>query len=246
MKPRSFTPLHVEKDQSGFDLGTQLSLAVLFLVLLILQQIYLPIGWEFDMNSPDFNPLLILPLLLIGIVLWSLFKAGRHWRHLKRFGASFMELGVRAPLAQGSTCRGRVRTEQPLPATGDIQITLRCLEGYLFRSLVEDRPPSGRQEWVTAWEETRPLPHAEADATTGLPFEFHLPVRGPLQPFIEAPTPGNRPFFQSKTLIRIPFLKKKIITHNVKPDARQWCLEVNAPTTKGPFKATFQVPVQEK
>ena len=246
MKPTRATPLHVEKDQSGFDLGTQLLMAGLFLVGLILQQVYLPIGWEFDWNSPDFNPLVALPLLLVGLIGWHLVKAGLLWRHLQRFGASFMELSVRAPLAQGSPCRGKVRTEKALPATGDFQITLRCLEGYGFRQLGEGNSNRERLEFVTAWEETHTVPVPGADSSAGLPFDFPLPVRGPLQPFIEAPRPGHRPYFQSKTLIRIPFLKKKVIAHNVKPDARQWWLEVSAPTAMGTFRAKFQVPVLEK
>ncbi len=246
MKPRSTAPLHVEKDQSGFDLGTQLIMAVLFLMALILQQIYLPVGWEFDFNSPDFNPLIFLPVLLIGIVLWSLIKAGLYWRHLKRFGASFMELSVRAPLAQGSVCRGRVRTELPLSATGDYQITLRCLEGYRFRSPGEIDRATDRIHYTTAWEETRTVPYAAVDSSAGLPFDFELPVRGPLQPFIETHAGENRPYFKMKASFNIPFLKKKIITHNQKPDTRSWLLEVSAPTMKGDFRAKFQVPVQEK
>lgn len=242
MENRASKPLHVEKDQAGFDLGKQLTMAVLFLVALILQQIYLPIGWEFDLNSPEFNPLVALPLILIGLICWNLGKAGWHFWHLKRFGAAFMELAVPAPLRHGSKCRGRVRTERRLNATCDYQITVRCVEGYRFHEYGEVR----HVEYVTAWEETRTVDFLMADSSVGLPFEFELPMRGPLRPFIERAPIGNRTYFRGVAVIRIPFLKKKVITHNVKPDVRHWELEVAAPTAQGGFRAKFQVPTHEE
>jgi len=242
MKNRASKPLHVEKDQAGFDLGTQLTMAVLFLIALILQQIYLPVDWNFDINSLDFNPLVAVPVILIGLVGWSLGKAGWHFLHLRRFGAAFMELAVSVPLRHGSKCRGKVRTVLRLNATGDYRITLRCVEGYRFDDLGEAR----HVEYVTAWEETRTVDFLMADSSVGLPFEFELPMRGPLRPFIERAPIGNRTYFRGVAVIRIPFLKKKVITHNVKPDARLWELEVAAPTAKGGFRAKFQVPTHEK
>lgn len=246
MNARPATPLHIEKDQAGADLVGQLGFAVVLLVLLILQQVYLPIGWEFDLRSPDFNPLIALPLLMIGLLAWSLAKAGLNALHLRRFGAVTMELFVRAPLAQGEVCRGRVRTEQSLKFTGDCHITLRCLEGYRDREIGEAHQTTDRMVYTTAWEETQTVPAAGADSSTGLAFEFRLPVREPLKPFIEAPVPGGRPHSRSMTIMSIPFLKRKVMTQNVKPDARQWWLEARASTEKGGFRARFRVPVQEK
>ncbi len=172
MREQAAAPKHVEKDQAGFDLGTHLTMVVLFLVALILQQIYLPIDWNFDINSLDFNPLVALPLILIGLICWNLGKAGWQFRHLKRFGAAFMEIAVPAPLRHGSKCRGRVRTERRLNAIGDYQITLRCVEGYRFHEYGEVR----HVEYVTAWEETRTVDFLMADSSVGLPFEFELPM----------------------------------------------------------------------
>ncbi len=244
MSPKSSgKPFHVEKDQSNSQLSAYFWTAVVLLVFLILQIVFLPIGWEFDINSPEFNPLIFVPLLLIAGVLWSLFNAARHWRHLRRFGESAMELHERKSLKPGGTCRGRIRTERPLHAIGDYQITLRCIEGHHFSTARGNRQTRNRIQYVTAWEKTLSTPAGEADSSAGLPFEFELPQVGPLATFIEPAK--NAPYFKMKISLNIPGLKRHVITHNAPPSTRAWWLEMEVSTSQGRFRTQFQVPVQE-
>lgn len=240
--PKSF---HTAKDDTGFDLGTNLWTAVVLLVMLVLQLVFLPVGWEFDMNSPDFNPLVMLPLLLMAAILWNLGKGLLHWRHLRRFGSAVIELHGPMQLAPGGVCRGVVRTGSALALEGDVQLTMRCVESYRFRKPGEISSDHDRYESVTAWEQTVTIEPADADPHAGLPFEYQLPKVGPLARPIEPVASGNKPYFRMKASFTIPGIKKTVITRNMKPVRRSWWLEVTAPTRDGRFRARFQVPVAE-
>jgi len=245
MNPDStFKPIYSEKDYTGFDLGTNLWTAVILFVMLVLQQIFLPIGWEFDMNSPEFNPLVFLPLLLISTIMWNLGKGAILWSRLRRFGTATMELHGRTFPVPGGICRGVVYTAGPIAAEGDFQLTMSCVEAYRFRRAGEIGPSDERYHSTIAWEKTLTIPHINVDPQAGLPFEYQLPEVAPLAPFIEPVGSGDRPYFKMKASIRIPGMKKRVITKNQKPDQRSWWLEVTAPTRDGKFCSKFQVPVE--
>jgi len=247
MKTDSATePLHIEKDQTGFDLGTNVWVAIVLLVMLLAQQIFLPVGWEFDMNSPDFNPMIFLPVLLFGAALWNLGKGAFLWLRLRRFGTATMELhGGKFPVP-GGICRGLIRTETPIAALGDFKVTMSCVEAYRFQKPGEFGSSGERYHSKVAWEKTLTIPHGESNSRAGLPFEFELPEVGPLAPFIEPAGSGDKPYFKMKASFSIPGMKPKVITKNQKPDRRGWWLEVTAPTTDGTFRSRFQVFVSEE
>ncbi len=241
----AYKPLHVEEDQTGFDLGTNIWMAIVLFVMLVLLLIFLPIGWEFDMNSPDFNPMIFLPFLLLSAVLWNLGKGAFLWRRLRRFGTATMELhGGKFPVP-GGICRGLIRTAGPIATEGDFQLTMTCVEAYRFRRAGEIGGPSDeRYHSKVAWEKTLTVPHTEADPQVGLKFEFQLPEVAPLAQFIE-PAIGSKPYFKMKASINIPGMKPKVIAQNQKPDRRSWWLEATAPTRDGVFRSKFQVLVDE-
>lgn len=238
-------PVFTAQDEAGFNLGTHFWTAMVVLVGLIAQMIYLPVGWEFDMNSPDFNPMVFLPILLMAVIGWQLIKAGLFWWHLRKFGVATMELHGSRSVVMGGVCRGVVRTERALKAEGDFEIVLRCVEVYRFQQPGTVSREEGRYHHVTAWEKALLLSSVGKDSSAGLPFQFELPKLGPLAQFIEPATAGNKPYFKMKVSLNIPGLKKRVITHNQKPNARQWWLDLKASTSEGAFRVSFQVPVEE-
>lgn len=247
MKPApSPKPLHIGKDDTEFDRNTNIWVAIVLLVLLVLQMIFLPVGWEFDMESPDFNPMIMLPLLLMALIVWNLGKGAVLWRRLRRFGTSIIELHGPGQPVPGGVCRGLVRTAGEIAALGDFQLTMRCVESYRFGKPGQVGSSNDRYESVTAWEETLTIEPSAADPRAGLPFEYKLPKVGPLAEVLEPTYSGDKPYFRMQASLNIPGMKKHVIAKNQKPARRSWWLDVSAPTRDGKFRAKFQVPVLEK
>jgi len=239
-------PFYTAKDEAGFDFGTHFWTAMALLVALVAQLIYLPVGWEFDMNSPDFNPMVFLPVLLMVVIGWQLIKAGLCWRQRRKFGVATMELAGPRALVAGASCRGMVRTEKPLRATGDFEIVMRCVESYRFQEPGTVSRVDARIQQVVAWEQRLSVPFVGVDSSEGLAFEFELPQMGPLAKFIEPASGDGKPYFKMKAAINIPGIKPRVITHNRQPNSRGYVLQWRVPTTEGAFCASFPVPVQEE
>src|SRR5262245_62143900 len=87
-----------------------------------------------DWNSPDFNPLLVIPLILALIGLWSLQKAGRGSLRGRKFGTSTLET-ERDEVHLGEKLKGAIRTASTLKPDGDWSLTLRCIEQIEEREL---------------------------------------------------------------------------------------------------------------
>ncbi len=194
----------------------------------------------FDIDDPDFNPLVILVLMLSGATVWFAFKAARWAARGRRFGVSTMEIDGPVPAPLGRRLSGRILLKRPPSTTGDYRITLRCFDIHEMRQMSSDAKKPYRNEEFPVWSDEITIP-ASTDATKGLPFAFQLPPSVGAK-LADYSAPRERRYFEFKFAITIPVLRR-IYTHNSPPLGRRWQLDVSAPVSGADFHAAFIVPV---
>jgi hypothetical protein len=234
MAARPYTDVFSPKEQSI----TQMVMVVLFSIATI--GIGWLLGWPliFDINDPDFNPIIIVMGLCLGVVIYSGFKALR-WRALaNRIGTTELQVDGPTPASLGAPFAGRLRTGNRITPTGAFRIRLICYDIHERGTSGED---SSRTEWFEVWQHDLTLP-PESDSAAGLSFRFQLPASVGQKPVSRMERPKS--YVSFKASIHIPGFRK-IVTHNSPPIGRSWKLIVTAPT-KGPdFRAEFVAPIKE-
>lgn len=199
--------------------------------LSVCMKLFLPIPWIWDIDDPEFMPLIMLyPFLGIwgGYHLWN----GVRWvMRARKFGNAKLELQGPAPRL-GGRLKGKVVVEQPVRATGDYRIVLQYVEMHDLDVYDERR----RTRDYVIWEHAVSAP-AATDATQGIPFSIPLPdqVRAP-QAEPPSPTALRREYSYS-----VPLLGK--ISTNKTPVGAFWQVVVTAPTAGTDFLATIPVDV---
>lgn len=194
----------------------------------------------FDINDPEFNPLVVLPLILIAASVFYAIKGARWMSRHKRFGAATMEIDGPVPAPLGRRLSGRIIAQHPPAPTGDYIIKLRCFDIHQMNSMNSGRQ-SYRNEGFPVWSGEVTLP-ASTDATKELRFAFQLPASVGAK-LADYSAGRERKYFEFKFAITIPGLRR-IYTKNSPPVGRRWQLEVTAPTNGANFHAAFIVPVE--
>jgi hypothetical protein len=123
----------------------------------------------FQPTDPEFNPLIVLALILGGVAVYNLVRGVRRRRVLNRFGTTvFDQEGSNVYV--GETLRGRVITSRPLSASDGFHLRVRCIEGK--GETMDEK--SRRTQAAILWETTRTV-HT-ADSHAGIPVEFTIPT----------------------------------------------------------------------
>ncbi|PWS33996.1 hypothetical protein DFH01_27040 [Falsiroseomonas bella] len=234
-------PGHSETDHPRDAAMSHGVLAVGFAVATGFVASYLPWPWVFDIHSPDFNPMVALPLLSAGVTALETVRAVRAELRHRRFGAATLDLEGSGRLRLGQRVGGVVRTARPLAPTGPYRIRLRCVDTHEFRDTSENATSPRRNSDFVVWEREQECPAEAVDSTRGIPFAFRLPNSvGPApQPPIR---PTRSPYFSFKAAIMILGLRR-VWSSNDPPVARRWLLEVSAPMQGTDFEARFLLPV---
>lgn len=123
----------------------------------------------FEPSNPEFNPLIVLALILGGAGLYYLVRGVRRRRVITRFGTTvFDQEGSNVYV--GETLRGRVVTSRPLSAPDGFELRLRCIErkGETFDE------KNRRSHDAVLWEASHTA-HT-ADSHAGIPVEFTIPA----------------------------------------------------------------------
>lgn len=123
----------------------------------------------FDPSNREFNPLIVLALLLGAGGVYYLVRGIRRRAVISRFGATvFDQEGSNVYV--GETLRGRVITSRPLSAPDGFQLRVRCIErkGETFDE------KSRRTRDAILWEASSTA-HT-ADSHAGIPVEFTIPA----------------------------------------------------------------------
>lgn len=123
----------------------------------------------FDLNDPEFNPLIVLAAMLGTIGVYYLVRGLRRRGVIARFGATvFDQEGSNVYV--GETLRGRVITSRSLSAPDGFHLRVRCIEGK-GETMDEKRR---RTRDAILWEAARTV-HT-ADSRAGIPVEFTIPA----------------------------------------------------------------------
>ncbi|HMO06396.1 MAG TPA: hypothetical protein PKD10_01955 [Paracoccaceae bacterium] len=197
--------------------------------------------WVFDMNDPDFNPMILLEGLLIAVAAWHVVKAMR-WRARSRaFGTAEIRIAGRTPVPPGSPLSGVLRFGRPVVATGDWTLTLTCFDIHETRNTRGSASSPYRQDAYPVWSRTILRP-ADTDTAGGLAFGFQLPDSVGPKPV--PPMQRKNAHFSFTASVNIPGLKR-VVSHNAPPVARRWNLLVTVSTPGPAFRVAFPLPVED-
>ncbi len=197
--------------------------------------------WVFELNDPDFNPLLLLELILIGLTVFYLAKAAIWQRRARAFGASELVVDGPVPVPLGRPLSGRLRVARPVRASGDWTLELSAHDIHETRDTRDHAAGPYRRDAYPTWSARINLPKA-TDAVHGLPYRFELPASVGPKPV--RPLDRPNPYFRITASINVPGLRR-VFSHNAPPVGRIWTLAATAPTESGTFRAEFIVPVEE-
>lgn len=205
------------------------------LAVIVAIRFFLPLPWIFDMNDPEFMPLILLVPLAAVFGLYHAVLGLRWTLRARRFGAASLEITGEVG-ALGHPLHGWVRTARPLQPEGDYELRLRCIETHQMRNVGESARTHSRDYVV--WEHAVTVPAAGIDSSKGIPFSFTLPKQ------VRPPQPERDPnAIRFDYAVAVPFAKK--IWTNRPASGTSWLLVVTAPMPGTDFKAAFTVPVQQ-
>jgi hypothetical protein len=129
-----------------------------------------------DIHSRDFNPIVVMPVILcLPAVIYSLL-AGRDFLWANKFGTSVLEVD---DVAAGGQLHGVLRTAFDIHATSDAVLRLQCIRSK--QDLVGNR--HGTQDSVVVddvlgkW--TQKVQVTGDSSSAGIPFSFALPPEMP-------------------------------------------------------------------
>lgn len=129
-----------------------------------------------DVHSRDFNPIVVIPLILCVPGLVYTLLAGRDWLWASRFGTSVLDV---EDIEAGGQLQGVLRTEKDIRATSDFVLRLQCIRS-------QEKVWGGRhgtQQSVVVddvlgqWKQN--VPASGDSSSTGVPFNFALPPEMP-------------------------------------------------------------------
>jgi hypothetical protein len=242
VKPLVKTEVAAVEDLSGQQVAAAWLKAGIVGVAAVAMAVFLPMKWVLDMNSPDFNPM-VLMVLALGV--FALVSAGQAlWvsRRHRRFGSSELKLEGDGVGRMGRMLKGWVKTARPLTGAEVARVTLSYVESHAFRNLDASDAGMTHSHAFVVWDRAMEVPLAGVDcAGAGIPFQFAMPESVGKKPQQRAP---ENPYFKFKGVLKIPGMKARGWAHGVEPEAREWRLEVRAETAEGVFKTAFRVPVE--
>lgn len=189
-----------------------------------------------DINSPDFNPLVLLAALTIAVGLFLLARAALKSVRKGRFGESILEMKAEGPRA-GKPFSAKLSCERISEATGTYEITMKFIETFDFR----DRGEAARKSTENVrWEEKLSVSAASAPLRDGVRVQFQLPSKKELQ---RSQNPGAQ--VKAAVALNFPGRKSEVLAHNVLPNSVRWLVEIEAAAHGKRYTASWGLPVSE-
>jgi hypothetical protein len=129
-----------------------------------------------DVHSRDFNPIVLIPVIVCIPALIYSFLAGRDWVWARSFGTSVLEAD---DIIAGQRLHGVLRTPFDVHATADFVMRLQCIRS----KVVMVSRGHGVQDSVVVddvlGEWTQKVPGSSDSSSAGVPFDFTLPPAMP-------------------------------------------------------------------
>lgn len=126
----------------------------------------------FDMNAPDFNPAVFVPVVLALAGVVQTVKAVRASFVARRFGPSAFDVEG-GHVAPGGELRGRVLTSRDLAPAAGFRVRLRCIEKVRMASSAGSS--QGRDEDRIAFEVENVVTNVASSSREGIPVRFQIP-----------------------------------------------------------------------
>lgn len=219
------------------DVVTDWLMVVVCLAGVVVTPIVAPFRWVLNPDAPDFNPVILIPLVCGVAGLYFLGRAVLATLQARRSGESVLELEGEDEVGRlGQPLRGRLRTARALQPTGDYRVALQCVDVHRFRK----RGETPHEEEFVVWEEVLVVPAAGVDSTRGIPFAFTMPKS--IDKAAEPALLGS-PMFKASVAVTLPGKRPRIHTRNSPPEARRWRIELSAPMAGPDFTAYYLVPM---
>ncbi len=158
-------------DSNTEDTSLNFATAAVFIALAPLMVWYFGMPLNVDVESPDFNPAILMPIVLVAFGLYYFALATRDALRRREFGQSVLEVAG-DQVDFGGRLVGMVRTVSELRPHGDYELRLACIE------TVVSRGSSGRSatsEDHIRWEEHRELAAPSISSRAGIPVDFPVP-----------------------------------------------------------------------
>ena len=196
---------------------------------------YFEISWNFDFESPEFNPAVFLPIFLGAYGFYHFILALRGTLRRRKFGSSTLHVRE-AVVRMGGPLNGVIRTAVELHPTSDYEIRLQCIETF---KMPRGSGETSRNVDRIRWEASTKVGCGSVNSKDGIPFEFTLP-----SPFEK--TASSEPGFMASAVaaISIPGLQG-VFAHNRSPDATRWIVTIDAPLQGLNYHAIFGVIVKD-
>jgi hypothetical protein len=172
-KPRSSSPARVRQvgEATGSHAGIDWIMAALLAAAAVASALYFRVPFNFDVHSRDFNPFVLVPIVLGAFGLKFFVSALVATLRGRKYGESVLEVDAES-VAPGETLRGRVRTATELRPTGDYEICIRCIEAV---SRTRTRDAETTTTDVIHWEARLRVPADSVRSIEGIPFQFAIP-----------------------------------------------------------------------
>lgn len=164
----------VIENGTSFNATTHWWMAGLLLCGALAAQIYLAPTLVLDLDSPEFDPVAFLPIVLGLLGLGYLAMAARDTLVARKFGATVLEIDGDG-VEPGGTLTGLIRCATGVAPAGEYVINLQCIESQLSTASIDRR----RNVDHLRWEATRRLDPKSVDARAGIPVQFDLPASAP-------------------------------------------------------------------
>jgi hypothetical protein len=123
---------------------------------------------NFDPNSPDFNPLFLIPAFLFLVGTANVVRAKLGSMRAQRFGRS--RLVIEGDVYIGGRIKAKVITDNEVLPTGDWDIRLRCIETIQYT-----RNNQTRTEEKIIWEEVQKVKPHQCSSRSGVPVDIAIP-----------------------------------------------------------------------
>jgi len=150
--------------------------AVMFLIAAVTPW-YFELPLNFDIYSPDFNPLIFVPVVFAGI---GAIMLTRTWLGVVRAGKFGNATLSPASARRGEIFRPVMLSKSDIATTGDYVLTLKCIRRV---SGGDEYDGGGSSRDKVLWKHAETCP-ASARASVGVAAVFHIPrdaqpTRGP-------------------------------------------------------------------